>query len=66
MANVRMTLKIVLECSDRIAGSSQEEREWFKVFVLGADPAGDGALILHSNELGDELGLVRVLEVVEG
>ena len=36
--------------------SEEDEREWFKDVVLN----GTGTLLLHSNEIGDELGFYHV------
>jgi len=36
--------------------SEEDEREWFKDVVIN----GTGTLLLHSNEIGDELGVYHV------
>jgi len=37
--------------------------KWFKENVLGG--TGDEGLLLHSNYLGDEIGTITVLRVIE-
>jgi hypothetical protein len=43
-------------------GTEGDSLEWFANYVL-MNTADDGHLILHSNEIGDEVGAVRVLVV---
>ena len=50
--------------ADTMHGDVDESREWFFVEVLGADPQDDNAkLVLHSNLIGDEVGVVDVVSV---
>lgn len=51
-------LMIELEYDDDMMHGkiSQEALEWFWLEVMGGD------LILHSNEIGDEVGRVKVLK----
>ena len=53
-------LEIVLEYDAGVMyGNDPESREWFFNKILG----DEGALILHSNEIGDDVGIVKVLRV---
>ena len=49
---IRMTIEVVLE--DAFLMSDEEEQMWFEKEVL----SGNGSLILHSNEVGDYVGVV--------
>ena len=55
---IRMLVEIDAEC-----GESKEERQWFMDSIL-LNKSPDGRLILHSNEIGDFLGEVEVIEVL--
>jgi hypothetical protein len=59
----KIKLLIELDC-DEMAFSmdDQESVEWFLSEVL-KNETEEGALYLHSNEIGDSVGRVRVLEV---
>lgn len=52
---MRLKMTIEIELDETIWGFTEEEKLWMEneVFV------GDGILILHSNEIGDEVGAVR-------
>ena len=51
-----LTLTIELTYDDVLMHSDDPgEEEWFRNDVLG------GQLVLHSNEIGDEVGTVRVI-----
>ncbi len=54
---VRMLIEI--ECN---VGHAKDEKKWFMDNVL-LSKYPLGGLILHSNEIGDTLGPVKVLEV---
>lgn len=59
------TLKLVIELTydDEIMhGANPEGIGWFYLNVLG-DTTND-SLMLHSNEVGDTIGVVKVLEVL--
>ena len=50
-------LMIELEYDDDLVHSNEPEAvEWFWLDVMGGD------LVLHSNEIGDEVGRVKVLK----
>lgn len=52
-----MTLKLTLEIEldDDIYGSTPEELLWMEYEVL----KNDGSLILHSNDIGDTVGIIN-------
>lgn len=52
---MRLKLTIEVELDDASYGQSEEEKLWMENEIL----IGDGSLILHSNEIGDELGEVK-------
>ena len=51
--------------ADAKHGDDEEAIQWFKRDVLLTPPDG-GELFLWSNEIGDEIGQVRVLKLEEG
>jgi len=60
MAKIRMVIE--LEYDDEIMhGDSEEDKEWFFDEILMNNL--DGPLVLFSNELGDEVGIVKVLSI---
>lgn len=59
---VKINLSVELELeAGRVDFTDPEERAWFEQDILGADPESSGRLLLHSNELGDTVGTVKVL-----
>jgi hypothetical protein len=50
---LKMTIEIELD--DTLWGFTDDEKIWMEneVFV------GDGSLIMHSNEIGDEVGVIK-------
>ena len=62
MKTVRMIIEVDYD-EQIMYGNDQEAKDWFFNSVLAT-----GDLILHSNEIGDEVGEVRVLEckLIEG
>ena len=55
----KIKLLIELEYDDDVIhGDDPESIEWFKDEVLG------GELVAWSNEIGDELGFIKVLEIL--
>jgi len=59
LRKVETKRRLVIELTydaDIMHGYDPEAMEWFEDEILG------GELILHSNELGDEVGRVRVLD----
>ena len=54
---MKLTLTIEVDVDANCYGfEQQDERDWFIQCVLGGD------LILHSNEIGDEIGAVKVIK----
>lgn len=53
-----MRLLIELTLDEYMVPRDDEERRWFEEDVLG-----DEKLFLHLNEIGDTVGMVKVLEV---
>lgn len=43
-------------------GNDTESKEWFYKDILKSKRRND--LILHSNEIGDEIGEIKVLEII--
>ncbi len=60
-----LRLEIELEYDDDVMhGDDADAREWFTKSVIGVgDRHGD--LLLHSNEIGDAIGTVTVLRLIE-
>ena len=57
-----MKIKMLVEVDCDLAGTEVEEKRWFMDNVL-LNRTESGGLILHSNEIGDMLGPVTVIEV---
>lgn len=57
---MKVKIKIEVELSDGMELHHDDERIWAEneIFV------GDGNLILYSNEIGDEVGVVKKIEKV--
>lgn len=54
----KLQLVIELEYDDKLMhGDDEEAKDWFIKDVL----YNDGTLILHSNEIGDQVGFVKVI-----
>ena len=58
---MKIKLTIEVEVDDNMIGSTQEERKWFEDEVL----SGSGDLLLHSNEIGDTIGVVKKVSDIE-
>lgn len=56
---IKMTIEIELEDTFNFTGD--EEKLWFENEVL----IGDGTLMLHSNEIGDTIGVVKKVSNVQ-
>lgn len=61
----KLMLEVELEYDDQtMHGDDHDSVAWFWNDVL-LYPGKDGQLILHSNEIGDEIGTIKVLKVHE-
>ena len=59
----KIKLEIELEYDDEIMhGDDKEAIDWFKNTILSNET---GLLLLHSNEIGDTVGKVSVLKILE-
>ena len=59
MKTVRMVIEV--DYDEKIMyGNDEEAKDWFFNSVLN-----NGDMVLHSNEIGDTVGEVRVLECLE-
>ena len=56
---IKMTIEVEVE--DTFNFTDEEEKMWFENKVL----IGDGTLMLHSNEIGDTLGIVKKVSNVQ-
>ncbi len=56
---MKFLLILELDVDEKVYGTDQDEVDWLCNDIL----LGDGGLILHSNEIGDEVGIVTVLDV---
>lgn len=57
-------MTIELKYDDKMMhGNNKESRDWFYNDILKSKRKND--LVLHSNEIGDEIGTVKVLEVLD-
>lgn len=58
---MKLNLLVQLEYDDAlIHGDDPESVEWFRGVILNGTK---GLLILHSNEIGDAVGTINVLEI---
>lgn len=51
---IKVTLEIELEYG-YVTGKDEDEKIWFENEVM----VGDGNLVLHSNDIGDTVGIVK-------
>ncbi len=64
MAKIKLLIEID---SPLLDGLNDDELNWYIDEVFQANPEdGNNCLILHSNLIGEELGAVKVLEVING
>lgn len=56
---IRMTIDV--DVDENIYGFSEDEKLWLEneIFI------GDGSLILHSNEIGDEVGPIKKVRNIQ-
>jgi uncharacterized protein (DUF2384 family) len=43
--------------------NTKESIDWFFKYILGSKRKDD--LVLHSNEIGDEIGVIKVLKIIK-
>lgn len=53
-----LKMMVELEYDEELMGTSKEEIDWFHNDILLKDK-----LILHSNEIGDEVGIIKVIKI---
>jgi hypothetical protein len=58
---MRIKMTIEIEVDEDVFGCTEEERLWMENEVL----IGNGTLILHSNEIGDEVGIVKSVKNIQ-
>jgi hypothetical protein len=65
MKTIRLEVELTYE-DDIMHENDLDEIEWFYKDILGKKVCEDGSpnLILHSNEIGDEVGLINVLKIL--
>ena len=60
-----MKIKMIVELEiDESLYETPEEKQWVRCEVLMNTDEGEG-MYLHSNYLGDELGPIKVIEILE-
>jgi len=60
----KLKLTIELKYDDKMMhGSDKESTDWFYNDILGSKKRND--LFLHSNEIGDEIGTVKVIKIIK-
>lgn len=57
LKTMRIKLTIEVEIEDSF-GMEEEEKLWFENEVL----VGDGSLVLHSNDIGDTVGVIKAIK----
>jgi len=59
----KIKMLVELQYDDKIMhGKNKDETNWFYKEILQSKTKGE--LILHSNEIGDEVGLIKVLKII--
>ena len=58
---MKVQITAIVELDDSLYDGSEEERIWIENTVL----VGDGNLIVHSNEIGDEFGVVKSVKNIK-
>ena len=62
-----MIIKMLVELeydADTMHSTDAESIDWFRNDILLGKSLDCERLILHSNEIGDEVGTIRVLEIL--
>lgn len=65
MKTIRMVVDLEFNEDMWYPKNDTEAREWFLKEILHWDLCQNEPLILHSNEVGDEVGIVKVIEIIE-
>lgn len=58
---MKIQMTIVVELDDDIYSNSEDELLWLENEIL----VGDGNLILHSSEIGDEVGVIKSVKNIK-
>ena len=58
---MKIKLTIEVDVDDAFGFTDDEEKMWFENEVL----IGDGSLILHSNEIGDYVGVIKKISNIQ-
>ena len=58
---MKIKMTIIVELDDELYSDSEDEKLWLENEIL----VGDGNLILHSNDVGDEVGVVRSVKKIQ-
>jgi len=58
---MKIKMTIIVELDDELYSDSEDEKLWLENEIL----VGDGNLILHSNDVGDEVGVVRSVKNIQ-
>ena len=61
MKTITLTVELTYD-PDLIHGDDKEAIEWFENDIL-RQKAGPELLLLHSNEIGDTIGEIKVLDI---
>ena len=61
MKILRMTVELTYD-DDMMHGVEQESIDWFENGIL-LNKIGGEDLLLHSNEIGDTIGTIKVLDI---
>jgi hypothetical protein len=58
---MRIKMTIEVELDDAAYHGTEDEKLWLENEIL----VGDGNLILHSNEIGDEVGVIKSVKNIQ-
>lgn len=61
MKTLKMTVELTYD-PELMHGNDPVAIEWFENDIL-RQKGNDGLLLLHSNEIGDEIGEIKVLDI---
>lgn len=65
IAKLRLEIELEYDATIMHADDNDSEaKRWFFEDIL-LNPSEEGELILHSNSIGDEIGTVKVLRILE-